>query len=327
MMLDLIRGPEDLRELTYRELNILAAEIREFLIAKIAVTGGHLGPNLGVVELTLSLHRIFTSPCDALIFDTGHQAYVHKLLTGRSAGFANLRKKGGLSGYPSRRESIHDWVESSHASSSLSYADGLAKSFELTGQEYRRVVVIVGDGALTGGMCWEALNNIACSRRRIVIVVNDNGRSYAPTSGALAAHLATLRLTPWYEKFLFGAKRWLNNVPFVGRLAYAFMHSVKLAVKDAVAPQAMFGDLGLKYVGPVDGHDQRAVELALRRARKFDGPVLVHVITCKGKGYGPAENDEMERMHTTGVIDPQTGHALKSSGQGWTGSCDVVVGS
>ncbi|NGX08423.1 1-deoxy-D-xylulose-5-phosphate synthase [Mycobacteroides franklinii] len=318
-MLDDIRGPGDLQGLSKRELDLLADEIREFLIHKVAATGGHLGPNLGVVELTLALHRVFESPYDPIIFDTGHQAYVHKILTGRTGDFDTLRQKDGLSGYPSRAESEHDWVESSHASSALSYADGLAKAFELTGQRRRHVVAVVGDGALTGGMCWEALNNIAAAEhRRIIIVVNDNGRSYAPTIGGLASHLAGLRLTPSYEKVLDESKKLLRGMPVVGPLAYALMHSLKVGVKDAVSPQVMFTDLGMKYVGPVDGHDEQAVEDALRRARGYGGPVIVHVITRKGMGYGPAEDDEAEQMHSTGVIDPKTGRAIKASAPGWT---------
>ncbi len=317
-MLDDIRGPGDLQGLSKRELDLLADEIREFLIHKVAATGGHLGPNLGVVELTLALHRVFESPYDPIIFDTGHQAYVHKILTGRSGDFDTLRQKDGLSGYPCRAESEHDWVESSHASTALSYADGLAKAFELTGQRRRHVVAVVGDGALTGGMCWEALNNIAAADRRIIIVVNDNGRSYAPTIGGLASHLAGLRLTPTYEKVLDESRKLLRGMPVVGPLAYALMHSLKVGVKDAVSPQVMFTDLGIKYVGPVDGHDEHVVEDALRRARGYGGPVIVHVITRKGMGYAPAEDDEAEQMHSTGIIDPKTGRSIKASALGWT---------
>ncbi|CAN5485061.1 1-deoxy-D-xylulose-5-phosphate synthase [soil metagenome] len=283
-----------------------------------AATGGHLGPNLGVVELTLALHRVFDSPHDPIIFDTGHQAYVHKMLTGRCADFDTLRKKDGLSGYPCREESDHDWVESSHASSALSYADGLAKAFELTGHRNRHVVAVVGDGALTGGMCWEALNNIAASGRPVVIVVNDNGRSYAPTIGGLADHLATLRLQPGYERLLEKGRGAMRGVPVIGEFCYQCMHSVKVGIKDALAPQAMFTDLGLKYVGPIDGHDEHAVETALCIARGFNAPVIVHVATRKGMGYGPAENDEAEQMHATGIIDPLTGLATSVSAPGWT---------
>jgi 1-deoxy-D-xylulose-5-phosphate synthase len=317
-MLERIRGPADLQHLTQADLDGLAHEIREFLIHKVAATGGHLGPNLGVVELTLALHRVFDSPHDPIIFDTGHQAYVHKILTGRRADFDTLRKKGGLSGYPSRAESEHDWVESSHASAALSYADGLAKAFELSGHRNRHVVAVVGDGALTGGMCWEALNNIAAVDRPVVIVVNDNGRSYAPTFGGLANHLAMLRLQPSYEQLLDKGRTAMRGMPVVGRLCYRFMHSIKAGVKDALAPQWLFTDLGLKYVGPVDGHDEHAVETALRSARGFGGPVVVHVATRKGKGYPPAENDEAEQMHQCGVIDPLTGSATKAVGPDWT---------
>jgi len=317
-MLEQIRGPADLQHLSQEELRDLAEEIREFLIHKVAATGGHLGPNLGVVELTLALHRVFDSPHDPIIFDTGHQAYVHKMLTGRAADFETLRKKGGLSGYPSRAESEHDWVESSHASAALSYADGLAKAFELSGHRNRHVVAVVGDGALTGGMCWEALNNIAAARRPVVIVVNDNGRSYAPTFGGLANHLAMLRLQPAYESLLKRGRGAVRGMPVLGELAYQFMHSIKAGVKDALSPQLLFTDLGVKYVGPVNGHDEHAVEAALRRARGFGGPVLVHVVTLKGRGYGPAEDDEADQMHSCGVIDPATGLATKVPGPSWT---------
>ncbi|KAA0100979.1 1-deoxy-D-xylulose-5-phosphate synthase [Mycolicibacterium sp. P1-18] len=317
-MLSEIRGPADLQRLSQSQMTDLALEIREFLIHKVAATGGHLGPNLGVVELTLALHRVFDSPHDPIIFDTGHQAYVHKMLTGRCADFDNLRKKGGLSGYPSRSESEHDWVESSHASTALSYADGLAKAFELSGHRNRHVVAVVGDGALTGGMCWEALNNIATSRRPVIIVVNDNGRSYAPTIGGFADHLAALRLQPGYERLLEEGRKAIRGLPLIGEVWYQCMHSVKAGIKDALSPQVMFTDLGLKYVGPIDGHDEHAVEAALRHARGFNAPVIVHVATRKGMGYGPAESDEAEQMHSTGIIDPQTGLATSVAAPGWT---------
>ena len=317
-MLEQIRGPADLQHLSQSQLSALADEIRDFLIHKVAATGGHLGPNLGVVELTLALHRVFDSPHDPIIFDTGHQAYVHKMLTGRCADFDNLRKKGGLSGYPSRTESEHDWVESSHASSALSYADGLAKAFELSGHRNRHVVAVVGDGALTGGMCWEALNNIAAARRPVIIVVNDNGRSYAPTIGGFADHLAALRLQPGYERVLEEGRKAVRGMPLIGEFCYQCMHSIKAGIKDALAPQVMFTDLGLKYVGPIDGHDEHAVEAALRHARGFNAPVIVHVVTRKGMGYAPAEADEDEQMHSTGVIDPQTGLPVSVAGPGWT---------
>ena len=317
-MLEQIRGPADLQHLTQSQLSELAREIREFLIHKVAATGGHLGPNLGVVELTLALHRVFDSPHDPIVFDTGHQSYVHKMLTGRSHDFETLRKKGGLSGYPSSSESEHDWVESSHASSSLSYADGLAKAFELNGHRNRHVVAVVGDGALTGGMCWEALNNIAAARRPVVIVVNDNGRSYAPTIGGFAEHLAGLRLQPGYEKVLEEGRKAVRGVPIIGEICYQCMHSIKAGIKDALSPQEMFSDLGLKYVGPIDGHDEHALESALRHARAFNAPVIVHVVTRKGMGYPPAENDEAEQMHSVAAIDPETGLATSVPGPGWT---------
>jgi len=326
-MLEQIRGPADLQHLSQSQLSDLAQEIREFLIHKVAATGGHLGPNLGVVELTLALHRVFDSPHDPIIFDTGHQAYVHKMVTGRSHDFDTLRKKGGLSGYPSRSESEHDWVESSHASAALSYADGLAKAFELSGHRNRHVVAVVGDGALTGGMCWEALNNVAAARRPVVIVVNDNGRSYAPTIGGFAEHLAGLRLQPGYEKVLDEGRKALRGVPLIGELCYQCLHSVKVGIKDAISPQVMFTDLGLKYVGPIDGHDEHAVETALRHARGFNAPVIVHVVTRKGMGYPPAENDEADQMHSCGVIDPETGLATSVPGPGWTSTfSEALIG-
>ena len=327
LMLEQIRGPADLQHLSQSQLSDLAREIREFLIHKVAATGGHLGPNLGVVELTLALHRVFDSPHDPIIFDTGHQAYVHKMVTGRSHDFDTLRKKGGLSGYPSRSESEHDWVESSHASAALSYADGLAKAFELSGHRNRHVVAVVGDGALTGGMCWEALNNVAAARRPVVIVVNDNGRSYAPTIGGFAEHLAGLRLQPGYEKVLDEGRKALRGVPLIGELCYQCLHSVKVGIKDAISPQVMFTDLGLKYVGPIDGHDEHAVETALRHARGFNAPVIVHVVTRKGMGYPPAENDEADQMHSCGVIDPETGLATSVPGPGWTSTfSEALIG-
>ncbi|MDL9947740.1 1-deoxy-D-xylulose-5-phosphate synthase [Gordonia sp. ABSL11-1] len=317
-VLDGIGSPADLRTLSSDEMDTLAGEIREFLIDKVSATGGHLGPNLGVVELTLALHRVFDSPVDPIIFDTGHQSYVHKIVTGRKDGFGELRQKDGLTGYQDRAESDHDWVESSHASAALSYADGLAKSFELTGQNDRTVVAVVGDGALTGGMCWEALNNIADGDRPVIIVVNDNGRSYAPTIGGLASHLSGLRLQPGYERFLDESRKVVKQVPVVGPPAYAVLHGMKSGLKDLIAPQAMFTDLGLKYVGPVDGHDLGALESALGQAKSFGGPVIVHTVTRKGMGYAPAENHEADQMHSTGIIDPRTGRATSVSPQDWT---------
>ena len=318
-LLEQINSPDDLRELNDAQLEQLAGEIREFLVEKVARTGGHLGPNLGVVELTLALHRVFDSPRDALLWDTGHQAYVHKIVTGRRDDFDQLRQRGGLSGYPSRSESDHDWIENSHASTALSYADGLAKAWQARGElGDRHVVPVIGDGALTGGMAWEALNNIAGSDRPMVIVVNDNERSYDPTIGGLANHLATLRTTGGYEKFLDWGRRALNRTPVVGRPAFETLHGLKKGVKDMVAPQGMFEDLGLKYIGPVAGHDMHAVEDALRKAKRYPGPVLVHVLTQKGRGYPPAEQDEADRFHGVGIIDPVTGRPTKVSGTSWT---------
>ncbi len=317
-LLPSISSPADLRRLDHAELEELAAEVREFLVQKVSATGGHLGPNLGVVELTLALHRVFESPTDAIVFDTGHQSYVHKMVTGRQSGFDTLRTRGGLSGYPSRAESVHDWVESSHASASLSYADGLAKAFALRGQ-HRHVVAVVGDGALTGGMCWEALNNIAAGTdRSVVIVVNDNGRSYSPTIGGLATHLSSLRLHSGYEKALAAGRSTVQRVPVVGDAVFTLLHGMKAGIKDAVSPQVMFSDLGMKYLGPVDGHDQVALEAALRKAKDFGGPVIVHAVTRKGMGYAPAENDEADQMHSTGVIDPVTGRPLSARATSWT---------
>jgi 1-deoxy-D-xylulose-5-phosphate synthase len=299
-------------------LAILAAEIRDFLVAKVSRTGGHLGPNLGVVELTLAMHRVFDSPLDRFLFDTGHQAYVHKMLTGRQAGFDQLRQRGGLSGYPSQAESEHDIIENSHASTALSYADGLAKAYALRG-EARSVVAVVGDGALTGGMCWEALNNIAAAKNPLVIVVNDNGRSYAPTIGGLADHLSSLRLNPGYERVLDAIKDTLGATPLVGRPVYEVLHAVKTGIKDAVAPQAMFEDLGIKYVGPIDGHDVAAVEAALSRAKGFGGPVIVHAVTRKGYGYRPAEDDEADCLHgPSSAFDVETGKLLAAPSVKWT---------
>ncbi|KAK1183276.1 1-deoxy-D-xylulose-5-phosphate synthase [Streptomyces sp. NBS 14/10] len=318
-LLERVGGPRDLRTLTEKQLAELAEEIRQFLITAVARTGGHLGPNLGVVELSIALHRVFDSPVDRILWDTGHQSYVHKLLTGRK-DFSKLRGKGGLSGYPSRAESEHDVIENSHASTVLGWADGLAKANEVLGRTDRHVVAVIGDGALTGGMAWEALNNIAAARDRpLIIVVNDNERSYAPTIGGLANHLATLRTTDGYERFLAWGKDVLQRTPVVGQPLYESLHGAKKGFKDAFAPQGMFEDLGLKYVGPIDGHDIAAVESALRRARRFHGPVLVHCLTEKGRGYRPALEDEADRFHTVGAMDPLTCAPLApSGGRSWT---------
>ncbi|WP_327393046.1 1-deoxy-D-xylulose-5-phosphate synthase [Streptomyces sp. NBC_01186] len=312
-----IRGPRDLDRLSPEQLETLAEEIRTFLVDAVAKTGGHLGPNLGVVELTIALHRVFESPADRILWDTGHQSYVHKLLTGRR-DFSKLRARGGLSGYPSRAESEHDVIENSHASTVLGWADGLAKANEVRGAG-DHVVAVIGDGALTGGMAWEALNNIAAAKDRpLVIVVNDNERSYSPTIGGLANHLATLRTTDGYERFLARGKDMLNRTPVVGRPLYETLHGAKKGLKDFIAPQGMFEDLGLKYVGPIDGHDIAAVESALQRAKRFGGPVLVHCLTEKGRGYQPARQDEADQFHAVPVIHPDTGLPVKSSGADWT---------
>ncbi|WP_030779837.1 1-deoxy-D-xylulose-5-phosphate synthase [Streptomyces sp. NRRL S-920] len=316
-LLTRITGPRDLDRLSPEELNQLAGEIRGFLVEAVSKTGGHLGPNLGVVELTIALHRVFESPKDKVLFDTGHQSYVHKLLTGRQ-DFGKLRSKGGLSGYPSRAESDHDVIENSHASTVLGWADGLAKANEVRAKD-DHVVAVIGDGALTGGMAWEALNNIAAAKDRpLVIVVNDNERSYAPTIGGLANHLATLRTTDGYERFLARGKDLLERTPVVGKPLYETLHGAKKGLKDFIAPQGMFEDLGLKYVGPIDGHDIEALESALQRAKRFGGPVIVHCITEKGRGYKPAEDDEADHFHGIGPIHPDTGLPIAAGGMDWT---------
>ncbi len=312
-------SPAYLRGLDQSGLVELAGQIRSFLVHRVSRRGGHLGPNLGVVELTMVLHRVFDSPRDPIVFDTGHQAYVHKIVTGRADRFHTLRTRNGLSGYPSRAESEHDWVENSHASTSLSYADGLAKAFQVRGERDRTPVAVIGDGALTGGMAWEALNNIAAAKGRpLVIVLNDNGRSYAPTTGGMAERMAALRTRPGYERALGQVKRRLPGAPVVGRPLYAALHAVKRAAKDWFLPQSMFEDLGLKYVGPIDGHDLEALEKALTSARAFGGPILVHCLTHKGHGYGPAEQDEAERFHSPPAFDPETGLPLATSASTWT---------
>ena len=318
-MLEEISSPADLRGRSQAELIELAQEIREFLIEKVSRTGGHLGPNLGVVELTIALHRTFQSPHDVLLFDTGHQSYVHKILTGRSADFDRLRQKGGISGYPSRSESEHDIIENSHASGALSWAHGIASAFKIQGVKDRKVAALVGDGALTGGMAWEALNNIAASDDLpLVIIVNDNERSYSPTIGGMATYLSTLRATSGYEKFLDWGKGVLERTPVVGQPIYETLHGVKKGIKDIVAPQGMFEDLGLKYIGPVDGHNIEAIEDALHLAKEFGAPVLVHVITEKGRGHAPAVQDEAEKFHAVGIVSPETGEPIAKTAQSWT---------
>ena len=311
-LLEAIRTPEDLRALPAEKLPELAAEIRGFLIEHVCQTGGHLGPNLGVVELSIAAHRVFESPRDPILFDTGHQSYVHKILTGRQWLFPTLRQRGGLSGYPNRAESEHDWIENSHASTALSYADGLAKALRRQ-ERAGTVLAFVGDGSLTGGMAWEALNNIAADDDLpLVILVNDNGRSYTPTVGGLARQLAGLRTNPRYEQVLDLVKRNVNRAPLVGTAAYDVLHGIKIGLKDLLAPQGMFSDLGLKYVGPIDGHDVTAVETALRQAKQFGGPVLVHCLTRKGNGFSAAEAHEEDRFHAVGKINAKTGESLGS---------------
>lgn len=328
--LEKISAPKDLRNLSLAEMNSLAEEIRQFLIEHVSRTGGHLGPNLGVVELTLGIHRIFDSPKDSIIFDTGHQSYVHKLVTGRH-NFDSLRQKGGIAGYPDRSESEHDIVESSHASSSLSWTDGVSRAHQMNGENDRFTVALIGDGALTGGMAWEAINNIAADKhRKVVIVVNDNGRSYAPTVGGFANHMAELqqelqnrldqvRLDRRYDRTLDAMRRKLQGSGPLGEMVYRGLHGMKAGLKDIVVPNGLFEDLGIKYVGPIDGHDQDAVETALKAAKNFGGPVIVHAITKKGRGYAPARANEDDQFHAVGKIDPSTGEPLSSGpDRSWT---------
>ncbi len=319
-LLERVSEPAALRRLTREQLDELAAEIRAFLVSSVSRTGGHLGPNLGVVELTIALHRVFDSPRDPLVFDTGHQTYVHKILTGRRDRFPTLRQQDGLSGYPCREESEHDWVESSHASAALSWADGLAKAFRLRGETDRTVVAVVGDGSLTGGMAWEALNNIAADPDLpLVVVVNDNGRSYTSTVGGIANQLSAMRTDKRYEPMLKMIKTTVSNTPIVGKPAYDLLHGLKSGIKDVLAPQGLFSDLGMKYVGPIDGHDIGALETALAQAKRFGGPVIVHAITVKGRGFKAAEDHDEDRFHSVGKIDEHTGEPLHTStAESWT---------
>jgi len=323
-LLERIRSPRDVKDLNPEELPQLAAELRDHLIKVVTRNGGHLGPNLGVVELTIALHRVFESPVDRILFDTGHQSYVHKLLTGRYPEFGSLRQRHGITGYPNRSESDHDLVENSHASTSLSYADGLAKAYQLRGESHRSVIAVIGDGALTGGMAWEALNNIAGAKdRRVVIIVNDNGRSYQPTIGGLADHLASVRVSQRYEQVLDYIKTSLSHTPLVGAPLFETLHGIKKGLKDVLQPQVLFEDLGLKYLGPVDGHDEAAVEHALRRARDFGGPVLVHVITRKGFGYPLAEENDEDNLHQVSPA-PAARSAKRVAGNGKAASQPVL---
>ncbi|MFD2839374.1 1-deoxy-D-xylulose-5-phosphate synthase [Populibacterium corticicola] len=317
-LLEHVNSPEDVKKLSREQAVQLAQEIREYLVHSVSKTGGHLGPNLGVVELSIAMHRVFNSPKDTFIFDTGHQSYVHKLLTGRT-DFTDLRKKGGLSGYPSRTESEHDVVENSHASTAISWADGIAKANALQGADDRHAVAVIGDGALTGGMAWEALNNVSENDdRRLVVIVNDNGRSYSPTIGGLARHLDALRTSRQYEGMLSWGKKTLPRFGVPGQMLYDGLHGFKKGVKNIIRPQGWFEDLGIKYIGPVDGHDLEQVEHALNLAKQFNGPVLVHAITEKGRGYKPAEQDIADRFHAVGQIHPETGLPVAPSRFGWT---------
>lgn len=318
-IIDSIDSPKDLKKLDGDELEQLAAEIRQLLIEKVSATGGHLGPNLGVVELSIALHYTFNSPQDAMVFDTSHQSYVHKMLTGRAGDFDSLRQKGGLSGYTRRAESAHDWTESSHASASISVVDGLSKAFRLAGEPHRNAIAIVGDGALTGGMCWEALNNISADKdRNAVIVVNDNGRSYAPTIGGLSENLGRIRSQHGYDELMAHGKKTLKSMGWVGERAFDALHAFKEGVKSSVLPTEMFPELGMKYIGPINGHDLAALNHAFRYARDFEGPIIVHVVTEKGHGFAPAVNEPKDQMHSTGAIDPVTGVPKGKSQPGWT---------
>lgn len=318
-LLDSIEGPRDLDRLSHEQLVVLCHELREYLVDAVARTGGHLGPNLGVVETTVAIHRVFDSPKDPIIFDTGHQSYVHKLLTGRK-DFSTLRQKGGISGYPDRAESVHDVVESSHASSSLSWADGIAKSFRLTNQDDRHVVAVIGDGALTGGMAWEALNNITDDNdRKLVIIVNDNGRSYAPTIGGLAKYLTKIRTDTRYKRAYRFSRKVLSKFGWVGNMIWQAARGAGKGLLTASAPRGMFPNLEIKYIGPVDGHDIKAMEEALRQAKNYSSPVIVHAITQKGFGFDPAMLHEDDQFHAVGQIDPTTGESLElKGGASWT---------
>ncbi|WP_426515076.1 1-deoxy-D-xylulose-5-phosphate synthase [Diaminobutyricibacter sp. McL0618] len=319
-ILETISGPRDLDALSTEQLVQLAAEIREFLISNVSKTGGHLGPNLGVVESTIAIHRVFDSPRDAIVFDTGHQSYVHKLLTGRQ-DFSMLRQRGGLAGYPQRSESVHDIVESSHASSSLSWADGISRAFSMTGQGDRHVVAMVGDGALTGGMTWEALNNITDDNtRRLIIIVNDNGRSYAPTIGGMARFLNTVRTRRSYRSLYLTSRKAFDKLGTPGQSLYRGMRGGLHGFLSRFSNnEALYSNLDIKYIGPVHGHDIEAVEEALRQAKNYGAPVIVHVITQKGRGYEPAVRDKADQFHAVGQIDPETGESIESSSkQSWT---------
>lgn len=318
-ILNKVKSPQDLKKLSDDKVEELAAEIRQFLIDKVSVTGGHLGPNLGVVELTIALHRVFDSPRDPIVFDTSHQSYVHKILTGRADQFDTLRQKDGLSGYTDRGESEHDWTESSHASAAISVIDGLSKAFCIKGESRRNAVAVVGDGALTGGMCWEALNNISADKERnVVIVVNDNGRSYSPTIGGLSENLSRIRTQHGYDELMEHGKKTLKSLGWVGNRTFDALRAVKEGVKSSILPTEMFPELGMKYIGPINGHDLDALDHALSYARDYEGPIIVHVVTEKGHGFAPAVNEPQDQMHSTGAIDPVTGVPKGKSQPGWT---------
>ena len=318
-ILNKVKSPQDLKKLSDDKVEELAAEIRQFLIDKVSVTGGHLGPNLGVVELTIALHRVFDSPRDPIVFDTSHQSYVHKILTGRADQFDTLRQKDGLSGYTDRGESEHDWTESSHASAAISVIDGLSKAFCIKGESRRNAVAVVGDGALTGGMCWEALNNISTDKERnAVIVVNDNGRSYSPTIGGLSENLSRIRTQHGYDELMEHGKKTLKSLGWVGNRTFDALRAVKEGVKSSILPTEMFPELGMKYIGPINGHDLDALDHALSYARDYEGPIIVHVVTEKGHGFAPAVNEPQDQMHSTGAIDPVTGVPKGKSQPGWT---------
>ncbi|MEY4713830.1 MAG: hypothetical protein RIQ37_160 [Actinomycetota bacterium] len=317
-ILQRISGPSDLKGLTGAELKDLAQEIRDYLVSSVSKTGGHLGPNLGVVEISMAMHRVFDSPKDSFIFDTGHQSYVHKLLTGRK-DFSNLRQKNGIAGYPQRAESDHDIVESSHASSSLSWADGIAKAYRITGQEDRYVVAVIGDGALTGGMAWEALNNISDDNdRKLVIIVNDNGRSYSPTIGGFARNLNNIRTEQTYRKLYRLSKKFFFRFGLPGRMLWSAVRGAGKGIFGSITPKSMFPNLDLKYIGPIDGHDYQQVEQALTQAKKYAHPVIVHMITQKGKGYDPAVLNDADQFHAVGQINPETGESLEANSSSWT---------
>ena len=318
-ILNKVKSPQDLKKLSDDKVEELAAEIRQFLIDKVSVTGGHLGPNLGVVELTIALHRVFDSPRDPIVFDTSHQSYVHKILTGRADQFDTLRQKDGLSGYTDRGESEHDLTESSHASAAISVIDGLSKAFCIKGESRRNAVAVVGDGALTGGMCWEALNNISTDKERnAVIVVNDNGRSYSPTIGGLSENLSRIRTQHGYDELMEHGKKTLKSLGWVGNRTFDALRAVKEGVKSSILPTEMFPELGMKYIGPINGHDLDALDHALSYARDYEGPIIVHVVTEKGHGFAPAVKEPQDQMHSTGAIDPVTGVPKGKSQPGWT---------